>query len=167
MITSSTHPWGGASFYVNCSPRTCTSGMGDREQTDEAECLEGDKTPLTTSTSSESPSKAAGYWWHVNKSGFPISEETWSKMWQHIADVHPDAAQISSSIRGQTSLKGVPPIPPCPSINPAHSVHHNLLLVQNYMNELQYNHTGTQFFDIKKSRPLSRQVRWIDVCTRN
>ena len=150
--------WGGASFYANKRCVHLFDGMGDREQTDpvdETGCLEGDETPLNTSTSSESQAKAQGYWWHVNKSGFPISEETWSKMWQHIADVHPDAAKISASIRGQDSLKGVP-IPPCPSINPAHSVHHNLVLVQNYMNELQYNHTGTQFFDIKKSRPLSR-----------
>ena len=132
--------------------------MGEQTDPDETGCLEGDETPLNTSISSESQSKTTGYWWHVNKSGFPITEETWSKMWQHIADVHPDAAQISTSIRGQI-LKRVP-IPPCPSINPAHSVQHNLLLVQNYMNELQYNHTGTQFFDIKKCRPLSRQVRW-------
>ncbi|XP_051511177.1 tubulinyl-Tyr carboxypeptidase 2-like isoform X2 [Myxocyprinus asiaticus] len=27
--------------------------------------------------------------------------------------------------------------------------------VQNYMRNLQYNHTGTQFFEIKKTRPLS------------
>lgn len=140
--------------------------MEDQEQTepaDESGCLEdGDETPLNASTSSESQSKAPGFWWHVNKSGFPISEETWTKMWQHIADVHPDAAHISASIRGQTNLKGVPPVPICPSINPAaHSVHHNLLLVQGYMNELQYNHTGTQFFDIKKGRPLSRQVRGV------
>lgn len=29
-----------------------------------------------------------------------------------------------------------------------------LLAVQNFMKALQYNHTGTQFFEIKKSRPL-------------
>ncbi|KAJ3607063.1 hypothetical protein NHX12_026578 [Muraenolepis orangiensis] len=29
-----------------------------------------------------------------------------------------------------------------------------LLAVQNYMKTLQYNHTGTQLFEIKKSRPL-------------
>ena len=153
---------GGASFYAN-KDHLCK--MEQADPADESGCLEGDETPLNTSTSSESQSKATGYWWHVNKSGFPISEGTWSKMWQHIADVHPDAMQISASIRGQTSLKGVPLIPACPSVNPAHPVHHNLLLVQDYMNELQYNHTGTQFFDIKKSRPLSRQVRSMDFFT--
>ena len=28
--------------------------------------------------------------------------------------------------------------------------------IQRYMNDLQYNHTGTQFFEIKKNRPVSR-----------
>lgn len=102
------------------------------------------------------PKTKGGYWWHVNKSGFPISEETWSKMWQHIADVHPEASQISAAIRGQ-SLKRVA-VPPSPLVNPSYSPHQNLLVIQNYMNELQYNHTGTQFFDVKKYRPLSRQV---------
>lgn len=118
-----------------------------------SECLESSETPLNTSTASESQRKAS-FWWHVNKNGFPIVEETWSKMWQHIADVHPDAAKIAESIRGQ-SLKRVP-IPACPAINPTQSVYRNLVLVQMYMNELQYNHTGTQFFDVKKYRPLSR-----------
>ena len=30
--------------------------------------------------------------------------------------------------------------------------------IQRYMNELQYNHTGTQFYEIKKNRPVSRCV---------
>lgn len=77
-------------------------------------------------------------------------------MWQHIADVHPEASQISAAIRGQ-SLKRVA-VPPSPLVNPSYSPHQNLLVIQNYMNELQYNHTGTQFFDVKKYRPLSRQV---------
>ena len=97
------------------------------------------------------PKLKEGYWWHVNKSGFPISEETWSKMWQHIEDVHPEASSISESIRGQ-SLKRVP-IPPPPLVNPSYSAYHNLLSIQN---ALQYNHTGTQFFDVKKYRSLSR-----------
>ena len=128
--------------------------MDEREEDSSSKCIQATESPLNV-TSSESKPKG-GYWWHVNKSGFPIAEETWSKMWQHIADVHPEASQISQEIRGQ-SLKRVP-IPPSPIVSPSHSAHQNLLAVQNYMNELQYNHTGTQFFDVKKYRALSRQV---------
>ena len=126
---------------------TSTSNKGPQDK---------DSSPSGYVPSSESTKAMAGYWWHVNKSGFPISGETWSKMWQHISDVHPEASQISASIRGK-NLKWIP-IPPCPLVNPSYSAHQNLLAIQNYMNELQYNHTGTQFFDVKKYRPLSRYV---------
>ena len=153
---------GGNSFHDNyklvCANKKST--MGEQEPGDaSSERLQDIETPLST-LSPKSKTKG-GFWWHVNKSGFPITEETWSKMWQHIIDIHPDGSQISTSIRGQC-LKRVP-IPPSPSVNPAHPVHHNLLAVQNYMNVLQYNHTGTQFFDIKKYRPLSRQVNSMGV----
>ena len=95
-----------------------------------------------------------GYWWHVNKGGFPIPEETLERMWGHIKDVHPDGHEIAASIRG-VNCKRVPISSP-PIITMAHPVQHNLLLVQTYMQGLQYNHTGTQFFEIRKSRPLSR-----------
>ena len=42
---------------------------------------------------------AEGQWWHVNKGGFPIPEETWEKMWQHVTDTHPSGAGIEESIR--------------------------------------------------------------------
>ena len=126
---------------------TCSGeGMGSSSESQQ---------PLPDDPCNEhAPKVKGGYWWHVNKSGFPISEETWSKMWQHIEDVHPEASSISESIRGQ-SLKRVP-IPAPPLVNPSYSAYHNLLSIQNYMNALQYNHTGTQFFDVKKYRSLSR-----------
>ncbi len=101
------------------------------------------------------------YWWHVNKGGFPIPDSTWKKMWDHILDTHPEGEKIAKSIR-EKSCKMVP-IPSFPNISPTCSAGENLLLIQRYMNELQYNHTGTQFFDIKKTRPLSR-YRARDVC---
>lgn len=94
------------------------------------------------------------YWWHVNKEGFPISDETWSKMWDYVVATHPEGEMIAASIRGKL-IKKTPILYP-PVVNIVYAIENNLLAVQRYMEELQYNHTGTQFFDIKKTRPLSR-----------
>lgn len=94
------------------------------------------------------------YWWHVNKTGFPIKEATWKKMWDYIIAIHPDGADIAMSICGK-AYKRIP-TPSLPVVSVAYTTQENMLAVQRYMEELQYNHTGTQFFEIKKTRSLSR-----------
>lgn len=44
-------------------------------------------------------------WWHVNKSGFPMAESTWDKMWQYVRQVHPDGEQVERTIRGEPQQK--------------------------------------------------------------
>ena len=92
------------------------------------------------------------YWWHVNKGGFPIQSDTWEKMWNYVAVTHPEGDQVAMKIRGKAHRKI--PIPPLPGL--AYPAQNCLLRIQQYMQGLQYNYTGTQFFDVKKSRPLSR-----------
>ena len=41
------------------------------------------------------------YWWHVNKSGFPVEETTWERMWEYAVRVHPEGEQLAQSIRGK------------------------------------------------------------------
>lgn len=41
------------------------------------------------------------HWWHVNKTGFPIEEETWERMWDHVIQVHPQGIHAARSIRGK------------------------------------------------------------------
>lgn len=94
------------------------------------------------------------YWWHVNKGGFPIEEATWKKMWDYVIATHPEGASVATSIRGK-AWKRVP-VPSPPVLNTAYFIKNNVVKVQMYLEELQYNYTGTQFFDIKKTRPLSR-----------
>ena len=94
------------------------------------------------------------FWWHVNKTGFPILKDTWEKMWTYAVDTHPEGESVADAIRGKFLKK--PAIPPVPSIIEAHPMQGNLWKIQQYMNSLQYNHTGTQFFDINKNKPLSR-----------
>lgn len=156
-------------------------------------------------------SRAAG-WWHVNKGGFPIPEETWEKMWQYIRDHHPNGQEVAKAIRGQRCKKvsqlrkikqtqnnrrfhlfhsyrslfqrsriSPPQLPQqkvywqCSAICTLYSIHtihitsrlHICMLKSSiYMWKFpkffcwiyRYNHTGTQFFDIKKNRPLFRYI---------
>ena len=48
------------------------------------------------------------------------------------------------------------PFPTQPILKISHSVPEKLEIIQKYISDLQYDYTGTQFFEIKKSRPLSR-----------
>ncbi len=106
----------------------------------------------------ETPTKES-YWWHVNKGGFPIPQHTWEKLWSHVIDVHPQGDSLVREIRGRPQKR--PPTPTAPTLTQKSPVPESLQAVQSYMNELQYNHTGTQFFDIRKRGPLSRYVsRW-------
>ena len=42
---------------------------------------------------------------HVNKGGFPIGEDTWEEMWQHVTETRPNGAAIANSIRGMACRK--------------------------------------------------------------
>ena len=45
----------------------------------------------------------------VNKSGFPISEGTWERMWTHVAKIHPDGLSMVHKLRKSCSLPEVRP----------------------------------------------------------
>lgn len=93
-------------------------------------------------------------WWHVNTGGFPVPEQTWQKMWDHVAEVHPSGAALVEKIREAHLLPKVR-IPYQPLLRAGGSVGTHLEEVQRYLSALQYNHTGTQFFDIQKDRPVA------------
>ena len=48
-----------------------------------------------------------GVWFWVNKNGFPVDEMTWSRMWDHVARIHPDGQKMVASIRGNVDLPQV------------------------------------------------------------
>jgi hypothetical protein len=91
---------------------------------------------------------------YVNRTGFPIKDFVWERMWQHVQNVHPNGFATSFKIRGNKSLPNVP-VPNLPNFTHGMDVALKLELVQKYISELKYNHTGTQFFEIRKDRPLS------------
>ena len=94
----------------------------------------------------------------VNREGFPLSSHIWNGMWKRAELHHPDKKKISG-IRDSGIVQNVPVAVP-PTFKTSHSIPDKLSLIQKYISELQYDYTGLQFFEIKKSRPL---VRLMDV----
>ncbi|KAM8921146.1 tubulinyl-Tyr carboxypeptidase 1 [Pelodytes ibericus] len=91
---------------------------------------------------------------YVNRGGLPVDEPTWERMWMYVARIHPDGENLARSIRGAPELPRVP-IPCVPVLPAGASLPERVDAIQRYIRELQYNHTGTQFFEIKKTRPLT------------
>ncbi|CAI9729607.1 tubulinyl-Tyr carboxypeptidase 1-like [Octopus vulgaris] len=95
----------------------------------------------------------AGCFFWVNRSGLPLKEETWERMWSFAAKQHPDGENIIESIR--VLCDNLPKIPfPTSTIHSNMSVYQKIIEIQKYIEALEYNYTGTQFFHIQKSKPL-------------
>ncbi|XP_039597622.1 tubulinyl-Tyr carboxypeptidase 1 isoform X2 [Polypterus senegalus] len=90
----------------------------------------------------------------VNRGGLPVDEATWERMWRHVARIHPEGEDLVRRIRGANDLPKIP-IPSVPTFQPSASTSDRLEAIQRFIRDLQYNHTGTQFFEIKKNRPLT------------
>lgn len=43
----------------------------------------------------------------VNKSGFPIDNKTWDRMWDHVARIHPDGYDVTHRVRDKKELPTV------------------------------------------------------------
>ncbi|XP_074898792.1 tubulinyl-Tyr carboxypeptidase 2 isoform X1 [Buteo buteo] len=104
--------------------------------------------------SEEEEQRDGGSLFLVNKSGFPMDGQTWERMWGHVERVHPDGGAVAAAIRSAARLAR-PSVPPVPNYKLSMSIPEWLQAIQTYMKMLQYNHTGTQFFEIRKTRPLS------------
>lgn len=107
------------------------------------------------SESSDEVHEENGVLFWINRSGFPMDDCTWNRMWEHVAKQHPYGVAMTQEIRNQTNLPQIAiPQPPL-SFPPSLPVADRLEKIQKYMIELEYNHTGTQFYEIRKNRPVT------------
>ncbi|XP_070180568.1 tubulinyl-Tyr carboxypeptidase 1-like isoform X2 [Littorina saxatilis] len=91
----------------------------------------------------------------INRSGFPMDECTWDQMWDHVSRNHPEGVRMTEKIRNSTSLPQVPAPQPPLNFPATVAIPERLERIQQYMTELEYNHTGTQFYEIRKNRPVT------------
>jgi len=97
-----------------------------------------------------------GSFFYVNRDGFPIKEDTWDRMYDFAAKNHPLGDALQQHVRERARSAPDVPIPTPPGgFSASMSVATRLEQIQSYMSGLKYNHTGTQFFEIKKARPIS------------
>nr|XP_040055801.1 tubulinyl-Tyr carboxypeptidase 1 isoform X1 [Gasterosteus aculeatus aculeatus]XP_040055802.1 tubulinyl-Tyr carboxypeptidase 1 isoform X1 [Gasterosteus aculeatus aculeatus] len=120
--------------------------VGSLEQRDEEPEEEG-----------EEELRDGGVPFYVNRGGLPVDEDTWERMWRHVARIHPNGEALGREIRGNAEHPKIP-MPSVPTYQPTATIPQRLEAIQKYIRELQYNHTGTQFFEIKKSRPLTALI---------
>lgn len=91
---------------------------------------------------------------HTNKHGFPINDATWNRMWKIASRIYPDAKKDMEEIKNSDNLTDVPVLA-SPVLSPLMTVGQSLRVVQDFICNLSYNHTGTQLFEIRKTRPLA------------
>ncbi|KAG8013655.1 Vasohibin-1 [Nibea albiflora] len=93
---------------------------------------------------------------YVNRGGLPVDEETWERMWRHVARIHPNGEGLGKEIRAATDLPKIP-IPSVPTYQPTTTIPQRLEAIQKYIRELHYltnNMPGVERF------PLSFQSQF-------
>ena len=98
-----------AELVAEQTVKATTRETVDPSESDEEEGQEDEKERTQEQCDGEGDGKDSHQlrWWHVNKTGFPITEETWERMWDHVIRVHPQGSQVAESIRGMPISKKV------------------------------------------------------------
>lgn len=94
---------------------------------------------------------------------FPFNKDQWNSIICRIRDAYQGDDDVSKKVNNATKEifedKKVLPVAayPCaPILTKDMLVPEKIKLVQNFLNQLQYNHTGSQFFVVKMNRSIAR-----------
>ena len=87
---------------------------------------------------------------------FPMTDNTWKAMVNKVKEVHPDGENIVKAICSDKADLAEVMIPQQPIFLNNMNAIDKIKAVQKYLNQLQYNHTGTQFYEVKMNRSISR-----------
>ena len=80
---------------------------------------------------------------YINTGGFPLINDAWLQMWQYAKELQPSAADKLDRIKNLDLPDHQVPIAPFNHIyNKKMSNSEKLDKIQNYIDKLQYNHTG-------------------------
>ncbi|RNA44325.1 vasohibin-2 isoform X1 [Brachionus plicatilis] len=94
---------------------------------------------------------------YLNTGGYPLNNDVWDHMWSYAKELQPSASEKIEYIqKNKDKLPNVevPVVPYSILSNKMISNSQKIEKIQNYIEKLQYNHTGLQFFEIRKDRPL-------------
>lgn len=84
----------GSRTWVTCEEMLrSTVGFEGVEERDEEQEDEG-----------EEDLRDGGVPFFVNRGGLPVEEETWERMWRHVARIHPNGEATGKQIRGASDL---------------------------------------------------------------
>lgn len=106
---------------------------------------------------------------YINRDGIPVSPENLEKMKNFCVDRTMDNPEVQNNLEkvynsyqkqlGSVNFSSIKK-PPTPSKPPVYTKDHDAIQFvekcQNYMFSLAYNHTGMQFYNIDKTRSLTR-----------
>nr|XP_040055804.1 tubulinyl-Tyr carboxypeptidase 1 isoform X3 [Gasterosteus aculeatus aculeatus] len=113
--------------------------VGSLEQRDEEPEEEG-----------EEELRDGGVPFYVNRGGLPVDEDTWERMWRHVARIHPNGEALGREIRGNAEHPKIP-MPSVPTYQPTATIPQRLEAIQKYIRELHYltnNMPGVERFPL-------------------
>jgi len=95
----------------------------------------------------------------INRSGIPVNKETWERLWSFYCGKQ-TKLRLECEEKARSGVKERYPSLPwfsCYKSKVSHSaVSSYMIQIRDYFKALQYNHIGTQLFDISKASGFSR-----------